>query len=114
MKKKILMLALVLPMLASAQTSENIQPKEEKKTMGFVEFFKKAFSDMKEDAKAQHELDKANLAAVKAESKALWEEAKRTPAQVREALNAERAAKIAEAQWREAEAKERIIDAKGE
>ena len=33
-------------------------------------FFKGAFADMKESAKAQHEVDKANLAAVKAESKA--------------------------------------------
>ena len=34
------------------------------------EFFKNAFDDMKESAKAQHEVDKANFAAVKAESKA--------------------------------------------
>ncbi|MBE6348871.1 MAG: hypothetical protein E7064_08035, partial [Spirochaetaceae bacterium] len=33
-------------------------------------FFKNAFSDMKESAKAQHEVDKANFEAVKAESKA--------------------------------------------
>lgn len=39
------------------------------------EFFKKAFKDMKESAKAQHEVDKANFAATKAESKANWEEA---------------------------------------
>lgn len=38
------------------------------------EFFKKAFSDMKENAKAQHEVDKAEFAAVKAESKANFEE----------------------------------------
>lgn len=44
-------------------------------------FFKKAFQDMKESAKAQHEVDKAQLEAVKAESKAQWEEAKMTPAQ---------------------------------
>ena len=31
---------------------------------------------MKESAKAQHEVDKANFAAAKAESKAQWEEAK--------------------------------------
>jgi hypothetical protein len=79
MKKKILMLALALPILASAQTSENVQPKENSKRMGIVEFFKKAFADMREDAKAQHEVDKANFNAVKAESKAQWEEAKRTP-----------------------------------
>ena len=37
-------------------------------------FIKKAFNDMKESAKLQHEVDKANLAAVKAESKANFEE----------------------------------------
>ena len=37
-------------------------------------FFKKAFRDMKESAKAQHEVDKAEFAAVKAESKANFEE----------------------------------------
>ena len=37
------------------------------------EFFKKAFQDMKESARAQHEVDKAQFAAVKAESKAQWE-----------------------------------------
>ena len=42
-------------------------------------FFKKAFQDMKESAKAQHEVDKANFEAVKAESKATWEEAKMSP-----------------------------------
>ncbi|MBE5779603.1 MAG: hypothetical protein E7331_09785 [Clostridiales bacterium] len=35
-----------------------------------VEFLKKAFNDIKESAKAQHEVDKANFAAAKAESKA--------------------------------------------
>lgn len=40
------------------------------------DFFKKAFSDMKESAKAQHEVDKANFEAVKAESKANFEENK--------------------------------------
>ncbi len=37
-------------------------------------FLKKAFSDMAESAKAQHEVDKANFAAAKAESKANFEE----------------------------------------
>ena len=40
------------------------------------EFLKNAFKDMKESAKAQHEVDKANWQAAKAESKAQWEEAK--------------------------------------
>ncbi len=42
--------------------------------MGIKNFFKKAFSDMKQSAKAQHEVDKAEFAAVKAESKANFEE----------------------------------------
>lgn len=37
-------------------------------------FLKKAFNDMKESAKAQHEVDKANFEAVKAESRANFEE----------------------------------------
>lgn len=36
-------------------------------------FFKIAFQDMKESAKAQHEVDKANFEAVKAESRANFE-----------------------------------------
>ena len=42
--------------------------------MGIKQFFKNAFGDMKKSAKAQHEVDKANLDAVKAESKANFEE----------------------------------------
>lgn len=42
--------------------------------MGVKEFFKNAFSDMKESAKAQHEVDKAEFQAVKAEAKANFEE----------------------------------------
>ena len=37
-------------------------------------FFKKAFKDMAESAKAQHQVDKANFAAAKAEAKANFEE----------------------------------------
>ena len=42
--------------------------------MGVKSFFKKSFDDMKESAKAQHEVDKAEFEAVKAESKANFEE----------------------------------------
>ncbi len=38
--------------------------------------FKEAFADMLASAKAQHEVDKANFAAAKAESRARHEEAK--------------------------------------
>ena len=42
--------------------------------MGLGSFFKKAFGDMKASAKAQHEVDKAEFAATKAEAKANFEE----------------------------------------
>ena len=76
--------------------------------MGIRQFFKKAFSDMKEDAKAQYEVDKANFAAAKAESKAQWEEAKMTPSQRLEKMQKDREAQIAEAKEREAAAQKRI------
>ena len=65
--------------------------------MGIIAFFKKAFADMKESTKAQHKVDKANLAAAKAEAKANWEEAKMTPAQRQTKMQAERDAQIAAA-----------------
>ena len=42
--------------------------------MGIKAFFKKAFADMKESTKAQHEVDKAEFQAAKAEAKANFEE----------------------------------------
>lgn len=70
----------------------------------------KIWTDMKESAKAQHEVDKANFAAVRAESKANWEEAKamgRT--ETRKKLEQEaRDQQIAAARQRLADAQERI------
>lgn len=76
------------------------------------EFLKKAFNDMKESAKAQHEVDKANFAAAKAESKAQWEEAKMSPAGRMEKMQEERNAQIAAANERISAANERIENAK--
>lgn len=42
--------------------------------MTMANFLKKAFCDMMESAKAQHEVDRANFEAIKAESKASFEE----------------------------------------
>lgn len=42
--------------------------------MGLISFFKNAFSDMKKTAKEQHEVDRANFAAAKAEARANFEE----------------------------------------
>ena len=67
--------------------------------MTVAEFLKKAFQDMKDSAKAQHEVDKAQFAAVKAESKAQWEEAKAMgdPDRRKAVMQTERDKQIAEA-----------------
>jgi len=73
-------------------------------------FFKKAFEDMKESAKAQHKVDKANFAAAKAESRAQWEEAKAMgkPETRKAVMQAQRDEQIAAAKARAEEAQERI------
>ena len=77
--------------------------------MGLKNFFKNAFKDMKEDAKAQHEVDKANFAAAKAESRAQWDEAKamRKPETRKATIQKQRDEKIAEAKKRQADAEAR-------
>ena len=80
--------------------------------MGIKAFFKKAFSDMKESTKAQHEVDKANFAAAKAEAKANFEETKMTSAQRQAKMQEERDAQIAAANERRAAADARIDAAK--
>ncbi len=79
-----------------------------------INFFKKALGDMKESAKAQHQVDKANLAAAKAESKAQWEEAKvmGKPETRKKIMQAERDEQIVKANERIAAANERISNAK--
>ena len=42
--------------------------------MGIKAFFKNAFGDMKKSAKAQHEVDKAEFEAAKADARANFEE----------------------------------------
>ncbi|MBQ7300565.1 MAG: hypothetical protein IJW77_12090 [Clostridia bacterium] len=78
--------------------------------MGIKTFFKKAFGDMKQSARAQHEVDRANFAAAKAESKAQWEEAKAmgNPETAKKIMQEQRDAQIAEANDRIAAAQKRI------
>ena len=78
--------------------------------MGIKTFFKNAFADMREDAKAQHEVDKANWNAAKAESKAQWEEAKAMgkPETRKKMMQAQRDEQIAAALQRQADAQARI------
>lgn len=65
---------------------------------------------MKESARAQHEVDKANFAAAKAESRAQWEETKamRDPELRKAMMQAERDEQIAAAKARTAAAQSRI------
>ena len=90
-------------------------------------FFKNSFSDMKESAKAQHEVDKANFEAVKAESKAnfeenrfhntykkakemgkqSWEDAKMSPSERVEKMQEERDSQIKSDEERKASSEER-------
>ena len=102
--------------------------------MSVKEFFKNAFSDMKENAKAQHEVDKANFAAAKAESKAnfeenrgtvtmqrakekakqSWDDAHMTPAQHTAKMREQQCDEIAYAKMRKADAEARTEQAKAE
>lgn len=95
-------------------------------------FFKKAFQDMKDSAKAQHEVTKAEFEAVKAESKAnfeenrgrntfakakadakkSWDDAHMSPTERAKKMQAEREEQIAVAKARTAEAQVRYEAAK--
>ncbi len=78
--------------------------------MGIKKFFKDAFKDMGESAKAQHEVDKANLEAAKAQSKANFQEAKAmSKPETRKAMEQKkRDEQIAQAKERTAQANARI------
>ena len=100
--------------------------------MGIKQFFKNAFSDMKESAKAQREVDKANFQATKAEAKAnfeenrgkktfakakadakkTWDEAHMSPAERTAKMQQERAEQLNKANERKALAEQRIQNAK--
>jgi len=107
-----------------AEKKGQIEEKAEKKDNIFKKVgrgLKKAFKDMGESAKAQHQVDKANFAAAKAEAKANFEENrgsntfKRAKAQAKQSWDdahmspAERTAKTREQQKKQIEeANERI------
>ena len=72
----------------------------------------KAFASMKKSAKEQHEVDKANFAAAKAEARANWEQAKMSHSQIEAKMQEERQAQIIEANERREAAEARIEAAK--
>ncbi|MBQ2036616.1 MAG: hypothetical protein II216_01730 [Alistipes sp.] len=71
MKKFMKGISLILAVLGCTVTAS---AQEEVKQDGFM---KRAFRDMKESAKLQRQIDRANFQAVKLESKAFYEEQKR-------------------------------------
>lgn len=100
--------------------------------MGIKNFFKKAFSDMKQSAKEQLEVDKANFNAEKAEARANfeenrfhntyakakadakknWDDAHMSPSERSAKMSQERQEQIAKANERKAQAEERLENAK--
>lgn len=70
------------------------------------------FRDMLESAKEQHKVDKADFAAIKAESKAIFEEAKLSPKARAAKIQHDREAQIAAANARTQKAEDRIENAK--
>ena len=80
-----------------------------------VGFFKQAFRDMKESAKRQREIDKANFKAQKLETKAFYQEQKamRNPDVRKGVQEQEYQQKMAEAKARQEAAQKRIDEAKG-
>ena len=99
-----LMTGITTGAMAQEQTQETEKPG----------FFKQAFRDMKESAKRQREIDKANFKAVKMETKAFYQEqmAKSNPEVCKMIQEQEYQQKMAEAAARQEAAQKRIDEAK--
>ena len=100
-----LMTGITTGAMAQEQTKETEKPG----------FFKQAFRDMKESAKRQREIDKANFKAQKMETKAFYQEqkAKNNPETRKMLQEQEYQQKMAEAKARQEAAQMRINEAKG-
>jgi hypothetical protein len=99
-----LMTGITTGAMAQEQTKETEKPG----------FFKQAFRDMKESAKRQREIDKANFKAQKMETKAFYQEqkAKNNPETRKMLQEQECQQKMAEAKARQEAAQKRIDEAK--
>ena len=100
----VLMTGMATGVMAQEKTQETDKPG----------FFKQAFRDMKESARRQREIDKANFKAQKMETKALYQEqkAKRNPEVRKMVQEQEYQKKMAEAAARQEAAQKRIDEAK--
>lgn len=84
MKKRTFYLASMATLLSINAANAQEPVKEEAQEVAVEQteekkdgFFKRAFRDMKESARLQHKIDKANFEATKLESKAFYQEQKR-------------------------------------
>lgn len=111
MKKlgKVLGIGALLLGCSSALNAQNVTEKGEKDG-----FFKRAFRDMKESAKLQRQIDKANYQATKLETKAFYEEQKRLskPSARTAAMKEEQLKELEAANKRVEEAKAKVEAAK--
>ena len=100
----VLMTGMTTGVMAQEQTQETDKPG----------FFKQAFRDMKESARRQREIDKANFQAQKMETKAFYQEqkAKRNPDVRKMVQEQEYHKRMAEAAARQEAAQKRIDEAK--
>lgn len=100
----VLMTGMTTGVMAQEKTQETDKPG----------FFKQAFRDMKESARRQREIDKANFKAQKMETKAFYQEqkAKRNPEVRKMVQEQEYQKKMAEAAARQEAAQKRIDEAK--
>ncbi len=107
---KIMGLAALMTGMTTVATAQE-QTKETEKPG----FFKLAFLDMKESAKRQREIDRANYKAQKLETKAFYQEqkAKRNPEVRKMVQEQEYQKQMAEAKARQEAAQKRIDEAKG-
>ena len=99
-----LMTGITTGAVAQEQTQETEKPG----------FFKQAFRDMKESARMQREIDRANFRAVRLETKAFYQEqkAKRNPEVRKMIQEQEYQQQMAEAKARQEAAQKRIDEAK--
>jgi len=100
------------PVKEETQQTIVVEEQTEEKKEGF---FKRAFRDMRENARLQHKIDKANYEATKLESKAFYQEQKRkSNPKVRTAAERERMERELEAaNQRKAEAQAKLDSIKG-
>lgn len=110
--KRIVKVLGIATLIASFSTGASAQePQNGNENAGF---FKQAFRDMKESAKRQREIDRANFKAQKMETRAFYEEQKAlsSPKNFRAMQESEYEHKIAEAKSRQEAAERRIDDAR--